>query len=34
MITNEFSEKMKEICEKMGALNALLPDGVNIQRNF
>jgi hypothetical protein len=32
VITNEFADKMKEISEKMGALNALTPDGVNIRR--
>jgi hypothetical protein len=25
---------MKEICEKMGALIALIPNGVNIYRNY
>jgi hypothetical protein len=34
MVTNEFAEKMNEICEKMGALNALIPESVNIHRNF
>jgi hypothetical protein len=34
MVTNEFADKMKEICEKMATLNALIPDGVDIQRNF
>jgi hypothetical protein len=34
MGTTEFAEKMKEICEKMGELNALIPKNVHIRRNF
>jgi hypothetical protein len=34
MVTAEFVDKLKEISEKTGALKALIPDCVNIQRIF
>jgi hypothetical protein len=34
VITDEFTEKIKEICEKASAANALMPNSVKIQRNF
>jgi hypothetical protein len=35
VITNDFADEMKEITEKMGALNAaVMPNGINIKRNF
>jgi hypothetical protein len=33
-VTNELAGKVKEACEKTNAVNAVMPDGVHIQRNL